>query len=643
MRSRLLMRLALLLLIVTAAVGCFSIEWPALEDSQNRMLLAVLLIASGFLLTLSIATLVQNNLLKPLGEIRAWATSLRDGRHTDPITAPHDRAMIELEEDLNVIGKRMTGSDSNRSSASMDEVDLEEDSLRILYDVVSSINTAHSLDDLLTRFMYTVKRITRAQGAAIWVDHNQHQTELGASSGIDDDLLMPDRHEFRRCLYERAATEGKVWVEHDLARCEKIAGRRLFEADNIGLLSVPMRYRGRITGVINLFLDTTLLDRIESIKPLLASVAQHLSVAIERYYSDEENRAHLIREERIRIAHELHDSLAQTLASLRFQVRVLDETLHQGDESTTWQQLERIESSLDEANTELRGLIANFRAPAYQRGLVEAIEQMVSQFRNETRIRTYIQKDCSSSAFPKDTETQILRIIQEALWNIRKHSQAKTVRILLRGTNSEFCHILIEDDGIGINKQVYGSPGEHVGLTIMRERATKIGGDLRIESESGEGTRVTLEIRNPSASGKTPSSLQYPAGRRSHPVSRGPRGAAQPPQYRHTRGGWQWPGGPAPGHRAESGCRPAGYAHAGNGRYGSAASAAQERFQESGCHAHHQQRRARPGRVAAQRRTGLPAQGHGARPAGACLARYRRRQDSGGTRPGTGTGPRGPG
>ncbi len=65
-----------------------------------------------------------------------------------------------------------------------------------------------------------------------------------------------------------------------------------------------------------------------------------------------------------------------------------------------------------------------------------------------------------------------------------------------RGTNNDFYHILIEDDGIGINKKVYGSPGEHVGLTIMRERASKIGGDLRIESEPGEGTRVMLEIRN---------------------------------------------------------------------------------------------------------------------------------------------------
>ncbi|MGD2113363.1 MAG: histidine kinase [Gammaproteobacteria bacterium] len=503
LRNRLLVRLALLLLVLATAVGAYGFEWTVSADAHYRILLAALLLASGFLLILSIINLVQTGLLNPLVEIRAWAAKLREGLHTDPIVAPPDRTFRELATDLNVIGKRMTATNDSRSTVTPRAADLEEDSLKILYDVVSSINTAHSLDDLLTRFMYTLKRITRAHGATIWVNHNQQQTELGASSGIDDDLLLPDRHEFRRCLYERAATEGKIWIEEDLAKCERIAGRRLFEQDGIGLVSVPMRYRGRVTGVINLFLDNGMLERIDSIRPLLTSVAYHISVAIERYYSEEENRAHLIREERIRIAHELHDSLAQTLASLRFQVRVLDETLHQGDESTTWQQLEWIENSLDEANTELRGLIANFRAPSYQRGLIETIEQIVSQFRNETGIRTYIQKDCSASAFTRDTETQILRIIQEALWNIRKHSQAKTVRILLRGANSEYCHILIEDDGIGINGQVYGSPGEHVGLTIMRERASKIGGDLRIESEPGEGTRVILEIRNPAAGNRS--------------------------------------------------------------------------------------------------------------------------------------------
>ena len=381
--------------------------------------------------------------------------------------------------------------------ARFSEKDLEEKSLQILYEVVSSINTAHGLDDLLTRFMYTLKRITKSQAAAIWVVQNTGHVELSSSSGIDESLILSDRKDIRRCLYERALTEGKIWVEKDLAKCEKIAGRRFFDNDSTAMVAVPMRYRGIVTGVINLFLDTSLIESIDSIKPLLASIAHHLSIAIEKSHNEERSQQHIIKDERTRIAHELHDSLAQTLASLRFQVRVLDETLHQGDESTTWQQLEQIENSLDEANTELRELIANFRAPTHNQNLLDAIGKIVSQFRNETGIKTYLQKEWSNTSLTGENETQILRIIQEALWNIRKHSGAKTVRIMLRDGMEGKCHILIEDDGIGINEQVYGSPGEHIGLTIMRERASRLGGELRVESEPGEGTRIVLEINQP--------------------------------------------------------------------------------------------------------------------------------------------------
>jgi two-component system nitrate/nitrite sensor histidine kinase NarX len=497
LRNSLYLRLGALASMLAISVLLFASDQAATFNREARLLLAVVLLGSGFLLLLSVLWQVHHQLLQPMDRIRQWAARIRSNATPEPLaTTDNSSASNDLVQDLNSISRRLLGRGAGAAFSGEDGPGLEDEALKILYDVVSSINTAHSLDDLLTRFLYTFKRITRAQGAAIWLELYRQEPELCASSGIDEDLLLPERYDVRRCLYERAATEGKIWVETTLDKCEKIAGRRFFEKDGIGLVSVPMRYRGMMIGVINLFLDSTVIARIESFRPLLSSIAHHLSIAIERFHIEEGNRDHLIKEERTRIAHELHDSLAQTLASLRFQVRVLDETMHQGDESTTWQQLERIENSLDEANTELRGLIANFRAPMYQRGLVQAIEQIVSQFRNETRIRTYLQKDCVSNPFPKDTESQILRIIQEALWNIRKHSQAKNVRILLRITPDERCHILIEDDGVGINRQVYGSPGEHVGLTIMRERAAKIGGELRVESEPGEGTRVILEIKH---------------------------------------------------------------------------------------------------------------------------------------------------
>ncbi len=502
LRSRLLLRLAGLLVILAITTFLFILNRVESITALNRTIMGIILFVSGTGLLVSTLALVQNHLLDPLSHIKSWARKKREGRYTDPIPSSNYGAFADLANDLNTLGTSIPGGVNRNGSAKYNEQELEEKSLQILYEVVSSINTSHGLDDLLTRFLYTLKRITYAQAAAIWVIQKEGGMDLSASSGIDESLILPDRPDVRRCLYERAATEGKIWVERDLDKCERIAGRRFFERDNIGLVSIPMRYRGKVTGVVNLFLDIKLIEQIDKIKPLLTSIAHHISIAIEKSRSDEESRQHLINEERTRIAHELHDSLAQTMASLRLQIRVLDETMHQNDESLTWQQLEQIERNMDEANTDLRGLIANFRAPVYKRGLLEAIEQIVGQFRNESHIKTYFQKEWAVTELSKDAETQILRIIQESLWNIRKHSQAKTVRIMLKDNLEGKCHILIEDDGIGINKKVYGSPGEHIGLTIMRERAARLGGELRVESEPGEGTRIVLELQTPKKAGK---------------------------------------------------------------------------------------------------------------------------------------------
>ena len=502
LRSRLLLRLAGLLLILAISSFLFILNGMESITTTLRISLGVLLLIIGTGLLISTLTLVQNHLLEPLNQIRVWARKKREGRYTDPIPTSSYSAFTDLANDLNSLGTSIPASGNRSGIGRYNEQELEEKSLQILYEVVSSINTSNGLDDLLTRFLYTLKRITYAQAAAIWVLQKDGPMELSASSGIHDSLVLPERTDVRRCLYERAATEGKIWVESNLLKCEKIAGQKFFDRDDIGLVSIPMRYRGKVSGVINLFLEIKLIEKIDSVKPLLTSIAHHLSIAIEKSQIDEESRQHLINEERTRIAHELHDSVAQTLASLRLQVRVLDETLHQGDESATWQQLEQIERNLEDANSDLRGLIANFRAPTYKRDLLESIEQIVSQFRSESHIKTYFQKEWGVTALPSDTQTQILRIIQEALWNIRKHSHAKTVRIMLKDNLEGKCHILIEDDGVGINQQVYGSPGEHIGLTIMRERAARLGGKLRVESERGEGTRVVLELNTPTTEGK---------------------------------------------------------------------------------------------------------------------------------------------
>ena len=87
-------------------------------------------------------------------------------------------------------------------------------------------------------------------------------------------------------------------------------------------------------------------------------------------------------------------------------------------------------------------------------------------------------------------------IIQEALTNIRRHSGARNVRILLNNQD-ELYTVLIEDDGLGMTGVAESTSGEHAGLAIMRERAQRLPGQIVIESEPGEGTRIVLIFNAP--------------------------------------------------------------------------------------------------------------------------------------------------
>ena len=209
-------------------------------------------------------------------------------------------------------------------------------------------------------------------------------------------------------------------------------------------------------------------------------------------------QAFSIMQERNLLAHELHDSLAQTLASLRFQVRMLDDTLKQGALEQAQSELEEVRGGLEEANTELRGLLAHFRAPMDKRGLMPALEDTVARFRKETDVVTFFQKECHQPNLPASLEIHVLRIVQEALTNVRKHSRARAVRILLRCGQQGGYHVMVEDDGIGMpTETLSGNPGEHLGLAILKERAEKLGSELTIESEPSEGTRIELNFRYP--------------------------------------------------------------------------------------------------------------------------------------------------
>ena len=223
---------------------------------------------------------------------------------------------------------------------------------------------------------------------------------------------------------------------------------------------------------------------------------------LERFteYEKEKNKI-LIIEERFKIASELHDSLAQTLASLKIQARVLDESIHQGDDSQMWNELEKLEDSIHKANAEIRELIKQFRTgPKATKNFITELENLVDSFKKEnSSIKIFLQIEDKKVNLSDDQSRNTLKIIQEAITNVVKHSQAKIVRLFVSKEKDNTVNVLVEDDGIGIAKSCFIGheeevSGEHFGISVMKDRANQMNARLDIESEPGEGVRIKLNI-----------------------------------------------------------------------------------------------------------------------------------------------------
>lgn len=462
---------------------------------------SVLLLGGVLLLAYAFSS-ARRNLLAPLNELRIWVNNMREGQLSARLPRPDQPDFNVLYQDINALGERLESLSLDMQSEvakQTQRIQQKTHSLEILYDVAANINEASDLEDLLTRFLHTLKDVVDARAGLVRMLTSEGDMQLIASSGLDAEVVKQEQLvSVDRCLCGQAALRGEVYALNDLTSCGQFVGRPFFDNDQIEMIAVPLCYRGKVLGVYNLFTDHRGLVEREDMKSLLTSLGHHLGMAIEKARLDEEANILSIMEERTRLANELHDSLAQSLASLRFQVRVLDETLHSGKESVLWQELEIIENSIDEAYTELRELIAHFRAPMDKRGLIPAIEQAIERFRRNSDIRAFLQLEWNDTKLPAEIEIQVLRIVQEALVNIRKHSEANAVRVLMRAERDKHYMVMIEDDGIGIqNKIMESGPGEHLGLNILQERAARIGGDLKIETEPGEGTRITLRFPVP--------------------------------------------------------------------------------------------------------------------------------------------------
>jgi two-component system nitrate/nitrite sensor histidine kinase NarX len=374
-------------------------------------------------------------------------------------------------------------------------------SLDILYEIATSLSQPGSLEQLLDGFLDTFIELVDARAASVRLATAEGGTRLIASRGLAAEVVERDRvMPAGSCPCAVVASEGGLRIQRGTAPCAALIGRPMLERDCTEFVAVPVQYQDRILGVYNLFLDRPLTAMGEDMRDLLISVGRHLGLAIEKARLESEARRLAIMEERNIIGNELHDSLAQSLIGMRLQLKLLSESLARKDFGAAQYEASRLRRAMTQANADLRELLTNYRLKIDEAGLVQTIANLVEHFGRETGIAVFFQNECRALALTPAQEIQVFYIIQEALTNIRKHSGAHNVRILLNNEDDLYT-VLIEDDGLGMAGTAEGMPGEHAGLAIMRERTGRLQGQIVIESEPGEGTRIVLMFNAPPPAG----------------------------------------------------------------------------------------------------------------------------------------------
>ena len=363
------------------------------------------------------------------------------------------------------------------------------DSIIILYEVISLINSAENQQELFSHFLKHLTNRLKAKASSLRLITDDGWLELAYSYNLSEQASNTiQQTAIESALFSRSSEPI------DLVKVS--AAKNLLSDSPDQMLCIPVRHLVHTLGAINIIFEPGAIKLDNEMASLLFSAGHHLALAIEKYRLETLARQQLAQRERSMIANELHDSLAQTLASLRFQVRILDQSLQPSGDYMAINSIEQVEHGLDEAYTDLRELIAHCRVPVEQQGLQASIERVVSKFREETGIHILLQCERTLPDIPANMEMNVYRIVQESLTNIRKHAQAKIVRVLLDCDNDGRYRVLIENDGLGFDKKaIQSSAGNHLGLTIMQERARHLGGKLRIESEPEEGTRIELKFQ----------------------------------------------------------------------------------------------------------------------------------------------------
>lgn len=366
---------------------------------------------------------------------------------------------------------------------------------RQLYRLGTTISSSLALPEVLERVAHAALELVQADTSLVALaDSQQRMVDVRAAAGLDADSYKGKRNQIIKGSQGYQLVLGNPIFSHHMPVGEFVGEQTYSTSSEPSkiFLTVPLSQSNRLVGCLELIRhDGQNFNQSEA--RLLERFCNHVVVVIENAMLYRRLRYVSALEEQSRLARELHDQLAQTLGYLNIKTSMTDDMLAQDKVIEARASLQELKAVTKNVYIDVREGIFNLRTSASTyMGFLPYLRGYLVEYRQHYGLNVHMYANVTEELdLSPEIANQLMRIIQEALTNVRKHAHASevSVRVNLAG---ERLTIIIADNGAGFDPG-QSQPDQHFGLQIMRERAETVGGQVYYRSEPGKGTQVIIE------------------------------------------------------------------------------------------------------------------------------------------------------
>jgi two-component system nitrate/nitrite sensor histidine kinase NarX len=438
---------------------------------------------------------------RPVEELIDITSRISTGDLDTPIQPSEGQEFAEVVESLESMRVELRESREKLARWANDleaRIAQRTEQLIALSRVVTAASHSMELSHILRTALEQARQAVGVEIGGIWlVDETTGDLSLHVSQGMSERMreqlqVIPAGEG----ITGQAVLSGETIVLEDIERSFLRAKMIAIHEELRGLVAVPIKVHNRVVSVLDLMTRKQRTFSAEELT-LLTSIGQQVGIGIENARLIQEIRQQTEQvaalQERDWISAELHDGLLQSLGYLYLQADQLETLSISKDWPEMAQSLAHQRHVLEQISGDIRRFIADLRkTPPPRLYLQDALQKMVVEFTQKTPVKVSLDMEKPLHRLKADHVAHLVRIAQEALVNATQHGHAGKILIscTVVGEQGE---LRVIDDGEGFSPEwVPPEGGEHFGLSIMRARASRLGGQFSLRSKPGEGTQISV-------------------------------------------------------------------------------------------------------------------------------------------------------